>query len=96
MVTTALLLPLTCEEGQQVVHVVVVVVLDTLVPERRERHGRGVQPRHVGQQPVGGVAPGVAELHHRGEGLLSDVDSRVADEVEEQVLLVLHGGNVGK
>lgn len=85
---------LTCEEGQQVVHVVVVVVLDALVPEGRERHGRGVQPRHVSQQPVGGVAPGVAELHGRGEGLLRDVGSRVADEVEEQVLLVLHSGRV--
>lgn len=71
---------------------VVVVVLDALVPERREGHGGGVQPRHVGQQPVGGVAPGVAELHHRGEGLLADVGSGVADEVEEQVLLVLLGG----
>lgn len=70
-------------------HVVVVVVLDALVPERHERHGGAVQPRHVGQQPVGGVAPGVAELHRRGEGLLADVGSGVADEVEEQVLLVL-------
>lgn len=77
-------------------HVVVIVVLDALVPEGGERHGGGVQPHHVGQQPLGRFAPGVPKLDLRVEGLLCDGGARMADKVEQQLLFVLNRRRSGK
>lgn len=77
-------------------HVVVIVVLDALVPEGGERHGGGVQPHHVGQQPLGRFAPGVPKLDLCVEGLLRDGGARMADKVEQQLLFMLNGGRSEK
>lgn len=77
-------------------HVVVIVVLDALVPEGGERHGGGVQPHHVGQQPLGRFAPGVPKLDLCVEGLLCDGGARMADKVEQQLLFVLNRRRLGK
>lgn len=77
-------------------HVVVIVVLDALVSEGGERHSGGVQPHHVGQQPLGRFAPGVPKLDLRVEGLLCDGGARMADKVEQQLLFVLNRRRSGK
>lgn len=83
----------TCEEGEEVIHVVMIIVLYSLVPEGGEGNSRGVQPGHVVEQPLGWITTHVAKLHNPVKGLFCDYASRIADKREELLWDLRRGVN---